>query len=120
MFDGEELAGVIDFDLASPGPRVLDMGYAAYRFVPLTDPANPDVSHPGAAVQARRLEAFCAAYGDECADPRAVTGAAIGKLRELVAFIVRSAAAGDAAQRVVLERGDLAIYERDITYLERR
>ncbi|MGZ8605169.1 MAG: phosphotransferase [Actinomycetota bacterium] len=77
MFDGEELAGVIDFDLASPGPRVLDMGYAAYRFVPLTDPANPDVSHPGAAAQARRLEAFCAAYGDECADPRAVTGAAI-------------------------------------------
>ena len=119
MFEGEVLTGVIDFDLASPGPRVLDMGYAAYRFVPLTDPANPDVSHPGAAAQAQRLEAFCAAYGAERADPRAVTDAAIGKLRELVDFIVRSAAAGDAAQRVVLERGDVAIYERDIAYLER-
>jgi Phosphotransferase enzyme family len=119
MFEGEELTGVIDFDLASPGPRVLDMGYAAYRFVPLTDPANPDVPHPGDAAQARRLEAFCAAYGADRLGPRAVTDAAIGKLRELVDFIVRSAAAGDAAQRVVLERGDVAIFERDIAYLER-
>ena len=78
MVEGEDLTGVIDFDLASPGPRVLDMGYAAYRFVPLTDPANPDVPHPGAAAQAPRLEAFCAAYGDERVDPRAVTDAAIG------------------------------------------
>ena len=47
MFEGEELTGVIDFDLASPGPRVWDMGYTAYRFVPLTDPGNPDVPYPG-------------------------------------------------------------------------
>ena len=65
MFEGTELTGVIDFDLASPGPRVWDMGYTAYRFVPLTAPGNPDVAFPGAAGQARRLAAFCAAYGDE-------------------------------------------------------
>ena len=47
-----------------------------------------------------------------------MTTAASAKLRELVAFIVRRAAAGDPAQRVVLERGDTAIYERDIAYLE--
>ena len=38
----------------------------------------------------------------------------------MVAFIVSSSAAGDAAQRIVLARGDTAIYEADIAYLERR
>lgn len=41
MFEDGTLTGVIDLDLASPGPRVWDMAYTAYRFVPLTDPANP-------------------------------------------------------------------------------
>jgi hypothetical protein len=66
----------------------------------------------------RRLEVFCAAYGDPGIGPPEVTAAAIAKLRELVAFIVDSAAAGDPAQTAVLERGDVAIYERDIAYLE--
>ena len=44
--------------------------------------------------------------------------AAVAKLRELVAFIAREAAAGDPAQQAVLARGDVAIYERDIAYLE--
>ena len=118
MFEGTELTGVIDFDLASPGPRVWDMGYTAYRFVPLTAPGNPDVAFPGAAGQARRLAAFCAAYGDERIGPGDVIDAAIGHLRELVAFIVRSAAAGDPAQQAVLARGDTVIYERDLAHLE--
>jgi len=117
-FEAEELRGVIDWDLASPGPRVRDMGYTAYRFVPLTDPGNPDAPYPGQAEQRRRLEVFCAAYGDPGIGPPEVTAAAIAKLRELVAFIVDSAAAGDPAQTAVLERGDVAIYERDIAYLE--
>jgi hypothetical protein len=116
-FEGGELTGVIDFDLASPGPRVWDMAYTAYRFVPLTDPANPDVPYPGAPAQARRLAAFCEAYGDGRIGPGEVVEAAIAKLRELVEFIVRSAAAADPAQQAVLERGDAALYERDIAYL---
>lgn len=119
LFEGGEPTGVIDFDLASPGPRVWDMGYAAYRFVPLTAPDNPDVAHPGDAEQARRLERFCAAYGDDRIQPRDVIAAAIAKLRELVDFIVTSAAAGDPAQQAVLARGDTAIYEGDLAYLRR-
>jgi len=118
MFEGTELTGVIDFDLASPGPRVRDLGYAAYRFVPLTDPDNPDVPHPGAATQAARLAAFCDAYGMARIAPADVLDSTVGKLRELVAFIVDSAAAGDPAQQAVLARGDTEIYERDRAYLE--
>jgi Ser/Thr protein kinase RdoA (MazF antagonist) len=116
MFEDGRLTGVIDLDLASPGPRVLDLAYTAYRFVPLTDPANPDAPFPGEREQRRRLEALCAAYGDQT--PGAVAEAAAAKLREMVAFIEREAAAGDPAQQAVLARGDTAIYERDIAYLD--
>jgi hypothetical protein len=118
MFEGTRLTGVIDFDVASPGPRVRDMGYTAYRFVPLTDPGNPDVPYPGAGEQERRLELFCSAYGQPAIGPGDVVHSAAAKLRELVAFIVSGAAAGDPAQQAVLARGDTLIYERDIAYLE--
>lgn len=87
--------------------------------MPLTDPANPDAPFPGASAQTRRLHAFCAAYDHPHIQPAGVLAAAAAKLRELVAFIEREAAAGDPAQRVVLARGDVAVYERDIAYLER-
>jgi hypothetical protein len=119
MFEDGKLTGVIDLDLASPGPRGWDMAYTAYRFVPLTDPANPDAPSPGADAQTRRLAAFCAAYGDEGIEPSAVLESAADNLRELVAFIERRAAEGDAAQQAVLARGDVAIYRRDIAHIER-
>jgi Phosphotransferase enzyme family len=116
MFEHGQLTGVIDLDLASPGPRVWDMGYAAYRFVPLTHPANPDTPFSSAHDQARRLTAFCEAYGEANIAPCDVWRAAVAHLRELVAFIEREAAAGDRAQQAVLARGDVAIYKRDIAY----
>lgn len=117
MWDGDELTGVIDFDTASPGPRVWDMAYTAYRFVPLTDPDNPDVPYPGVDEQRRRLNLFCEAYDVPEISSRQVVETAIDRLSELVAFIVEQAAAGDAAQQAVLDRGDTTIYERDIAYL---
>jgi hypothetical protein len=59
IVDGATVVGMIDWDLASPGPRVWDMAYTAYRFAPLTDPANPDAPFPGTDEQRRRLAAFC-------------------------------------------------------------
>jgi hypothetical protein len=118
IFEGTEPTGVIDWDVASPGPRVHDMGTTAYRFVSLTDPDNPDAPYTGRAEQARRLRAFCDAYGDERIGPPDVIAATLANLRELVDFIVTGAAAGDPAQRAVLERGDVTIYQRDIAYLE--
>jgi Ser/Thr protein kinase RdoA (MazF antagonist) len=89
MFLDGKLTGVIDLDLASPGPRVWDIAYTAYRFAPLTDPANPDARFPGEQAQLRRLTTFCAAYGLAVIKPADVLRAAAANLRELVAFIER-------------------------------
>jgi hypothetical protein len=119
LFQDGQLTGVIDLDLASPGPRAWDMAYTAYRFAPLTDPANPDAPFRGVEDQSRRLAAFCAAYGDPAIEPSDVLQSAAAKLHELVAFIETQAAAGDTAQQAVLARGDVLIYRRDIEHIER-
>ena len=117
IFDEGRLVGVIDFDTASPGPRVWDMAYTAYRFVPLTDPANPDVRFPGVMEQARRLQLFCDSYGMAGIGPKEVLDTSIARLKELMAFIIDSAAAGDPAQHAVLARGDTDIYQRDAAWM---
>src|SRR6185436_15578758 len=109
MFEDGKLTGVVDRNLASPGPRAWDTAYAAYRIVPLTDRVNPDAPFPGVKEQARRLAAFCAAYDDPAVGQSGVLDSAAAELRELVAFIERQAAAGGASQRAVLARGDVGI-----------
>ena len=42
VFRDHKLTGVIDWDFASPGPRLWDLAYLAYRMVPLMGPDNPD------------------------------------------------------------------------------
>ncbi|MEU6131878.1 aminoglycoside phosphotransferase family protein [Saccharopolyspora sp. NPDC047091] len=117
LFEDGRITGVIDFDTASPGPRVWDLGYTAYRFVPLTGPRNPDVGHPGVAEQRRRLALFCDAYGLPEITPADVLRIAITRLQDLVEFIVGSARAEDPAQQAVLDRGDTEIYRHDIDHL---
>ena len=42
IFRDESFVGLIDFDLCAPGPRVWDIAYTAYRFVPLMPVAAVD------------------------------------------------------------------------------
>jgi hypothetical protein len=77
-------AGAIDFDAASPGPRVWDLAYLAYRLVPLTAPENPDVPLTPEATRAARLAALCAAYGGP--SPADVLATVPSRLDELAAL----------------------------------
>jgi hypothetical protein len=106
---GGRVVAMIDWDTASPGPRVWDVAYLAYRLVPLgpagadpdpggpgtrgpdPDVRDPDVRDPGE--RARRLRLLCAAYGD--LDPAAVLPVVVRRLTELAAF-PRDRADGDA------------------------
>ncbi len=40
VFHQGNLRGLIDFDTASPGPRVWDLAYLAYQLVPFTETAG--------------------------------------------------------------------------------
>ena len=94
--DGAPVAA-IDFDHASPGPRVWDLAYLAYRLVPLAAPGNPDL--PDVGDRSGRLERLCASYGGP--SPDGVLAILPRRLRELAAMSPRAHAAlylRDAAQ----------------------
>jgi aminoglycoside phosphotransferase (APT) family kinase protein len=69
VFRDGRFAGAIDFDLCSPGPRLWDIAYTAYRYVPLMPPAKADVPDGACecspfevAEMCSRLGSFLAAY----------------------------------------------------------
>jgi len=65
VYSGGAPTGVIDFDLAGPGPRLRDVAYAAYWLVPLSFHSAEQKAFAEADVQqgSRRLHLFCAVYG---------------------------------------------------------
>lgn len=61
VFQNGEVVGVIDWDFASPGPRMWDLAYLAYRIVPISEHDRSDTFTPDE--RRRRLTLLCAAYG---------------------------------------------------------
>jgi hypothetical protein len=115
VFRGRTLAGAIDFDTASPGPRAWDLAYLAYRLVPLTAPGNPDAPATPEPERDRRLALLCASYGPP-ADDAAVAAAVPKRLEELRAFtLARLDEGGPPALRE-----HAGLYEADARYMRAR
>ncbi|MFF0863388.1 phosphotransferase enzyme family protein [Nonomuraea sp. NPDC003560] len=108
--DGRPVA-LIDFDTAHPGPRVWDVAYAAYRFVPLSDPRHDGADPVGE--QARRLRLFADAYGLAEGDRPALPVTVADRLAHLVRHMRDRAAAGDRAFAAHIARGDDVLYGAD-------
>lgn len=79
VYRGHAWAGAIDFDLCTPGPRLWDLAYTAYRYVPLTphrddavaDGEGPDRTDAPAPERARRLAVLLEGYGSLVIDDAA-------------------------------------------------
>ncbi|WP_240958554.1 phosphotransferase [Streptomyces barkulensis] len=118
VFDGRRTVGVIDFDYARPGPRRWDLGYALYRFAPLTDPANGD-GFGSLAEQAHRTRLFLDSYGCTPAERLDAVRAVELRLQALVDLIRQSAADGDENFQRAIDEGHVDLYLRDIRHVER-
>jgi aminoglycoside phosphotransferase (APT) family kinase protein len=108
------VTGAFDFDIAHPGPRLWDVGYAAYRWALLTAPTNSDEAG-SPAEQRRRLRLFCDAYGTD--DTLGVVVAAQMRLGLLVETIRSLASAGHAAFGQHIADSHDQLYLSDIAYL---
>jgi Ser/Thr protein kinase RdoA (MazF antagonist) len=86
VFDNQHLAGMIDFDVASPGTRLWDVVYAVYRFVPLTNDAH-SIACGWQPIPDRiaRLKLFCDTYGLDGRE--ALIETVIQRLEALVAYM---------------------------------
>jgi hypothetical protein len=116
VLDGDEAVGIIDFDTAHPGPRLWDIGYAVYRWAPLTAPDNRD-GFGTLDGQVRRARRFCDAYGLDDAGRAGLADAVIDRVEALVAFMRAAAAAGDTAFQGHLAAGHDRLYEHDVAYV---
>ncbi|MFI0905502.1 phosphotransferase enzyme family protein [Streptomyces sioyaensis] len=108
---------LIDFDTAHPGPRIWDVAYAAYRFVPLT--VAPEQGAVPVAEQARRLRLFADAYELADEDRAALVDIAITRLDHLMTHMAGQAAAGDEAFAAHLADGHHLHYRADAEHLAR-
>jgi aminoglycoside phosphotransferase (APT) family kinase protein len=106
VFQAGHLTGLIDFDTASPGPRIWDLAYLAYRLVPLGEYA--DDHSPAADARTQRLAALIGAYGYPF-EPDAVVRVAAERLDDLAEFTDRRAADTGRADLM----GHAALYRRD-------
>jgi Ser/Thr protein kinase RdoA (MazF antagonist) len=102
------LVGAIDFDYASPGPRLWDLAYLAYRIVPYVEDAYgaQDLDRDD------RLSTLINAYGTS-ASPAAVRACMADRLDDLRAFTLKIARR--TGRRELLEHA--AMYGRDAVRL---
>ena len=109
---------LIDFEMAAPGPRIWDVAYAAYRFVPLRAPADeaPPLTPDE---QGRRLALFLDAYGASFTAGDLLEEV-LERLAALRAFMHERAAAGDAGFARHIAEGDADLYQRDAQYIRAR
>ncbi|MBM0275037.1 aminoglycoside phosphotransferase family protein [Micromonospora tarensis] len=116
VLDGNRVAGIIDFDHAQPGPRLWDVAYAAYRWVPMTAPGNAD-GFGTTAEQAARLRSFCDQYGLDDDKRVGFIDTVVARLHTMVDFMRTQAAAGNKAYAGHLADGHHIQYLNDAEYL---
>ncbi len=115
--------GLIDFDTACPAPRIWDIAYALYRFVPLSaatfDPKRQTYRHyvreQEAPLRQELVERFFAAYG--CQRPVDVFDIVIQRLQNLLQFMSQEAAAGNVVFQQLQAAGHAQLYHRDIAFI---
>ena len=111
VYEDGRAVGVIDFDFASPGPRLWDLAYLAYRIVPLsTDTAD------GFSGQERekRLAVLLDAYGasDTMAELREVAGHRLRELGSLSDTMAEGLGKPELHEHAALYRKDAAALRR--------
>ncbi|WP_027005290.1 phosphotransferase [Conexibacter woesei] len=110
------LAGLIDFDMAGPGPRIWDVVYAAYRFVPLSVKEGPAALH-AIQEQARRVRLFADAYNLSGDDRRRFVPTLLSRLDAIRQRILDGVAAGEEASVRHEAAGDAVVYQRDAEHV---
>ncbi|MDQ0642262.1 phosphotransferase [Microbacterium murale] len=111
VFEHQQLVGVIDFDMAAPGPRLWDLAYLAYRLVPYVEDAEAPADVRAA--EPTRLAKLLSAYGTDVSNDSLWTMMA-----------ARLDALAEHSRSESIARPELAahaeMYERDATRLRDR
>jgi thiamine kinase-like enzyme len=112
-----EAVGIIDFDTLHPGPKMWDIVYAVYRWIPFKNPNSPD-SHGNLKEQIRKTKLFMDTYGVNSKSKNSFVSVLIKRLESLTDFMRYEANNGNKDVQLNIEEGHLQLYLNDIKYLK--
>lgn len=122
IFNHERPIGIIDFDVAGPGPRLWDIAYTLYTCVPLS---RCYLSETGETVYynssqhanriKQRVRLFFDSYGEGIKEE--YVDMVLLRLEGLCKTMTRKANEGDMAFQKMIEEGHLHHYQNDITFI---
>ncbi|KON84989.1 aminoglycoside phosphotransferase [Rossellomorea marisflavi] len=125
IFHNKQVAGIIDFDVAAPGPRVWDVAYALYTCVPLgvghLDENGEAVYYEAgrdAHLRKERIDLFFKAYGMEHLK-EGIVDVVKRRVQALQSTMKRKAAEGDEAFQRMIDEGHYDHYERELAFIKR-
>jgi hypothetical protein len=96
-FDGDEVVGVFDWDLAGPTTPLLELAFIAWNCVPLWRDTGPETA-------AERLSVIAGAYGGP--DARQILHAVPHRIEAMLDWIPTAAAAGDQGMARLMTLGE--------------
>jgi len=122
IFDQERPVGIIDFDVAGPGPRIWDIAYTLYTCLPLS---RFYLSETGEKVYynslqhgnriKQRIKLFFDNYGKEINED--FLEIVLLRLEGICKTINRKAIEGDTAFQKMIDEGHLEHYQNDIKFI---
>lgn len=123
IFNRKKPAGIIDFDVAAPGPRIWDIAYTLYTCIPLSRLYHSESGEPvyyepfrDAGRIKKRIEMFFESYGMKGIEEDYLEMVLL-RLEGLCQFMLRKASEGDTAFQEMLDRGDYEHYQNDILFI---
>ncbi len=116
-FVNDRVHGIIDFDTLHPGPRLWDIAYAVYRWIPFVSPANPDY-RDDLDEQIRKLKLFSDTYDLDKNEREQLPHVMLERIQSLVEYMQKEADAGNEDVLKNIEDGHLELYIHDIQYIK--
>lgn len=123
IFNHERPVGIIDFDVAGPGPRIWDIAYTLYTCVPLSRYFLPEsdeevvyydsLKHADRIKQ--RVKLFFESYGDGIEED--YLEMVLLRLEGLRKTITRKASEGDIAFQKMVDEGHVEHYQNEIKFI---
>jgi aminoglycoside phosphotransferase len=125
IFQNETPIGVIDFDMAAPGPRLWDIVYALYTCVPLSRLYHTEAGEAvyyDAAKDAERIKKrvalFFDSYGMQGIE-KGVLEMVLLRVEALCKTMQRKASEGDKAFQKMIDEGHYDHYQKEIAFIRK-
>ncbi|MEI2467934.1 phosphotransferase [Niallia taxi] len=123
IFNNERPVGIIDFDVAAPGPRLWDIAYTLYTCVPLSrlwHTEKGEAVHYNPLKDAdrikQRVKLFFECYGVENMD-KDFLDMVILRVEGLCKYMIKKAEEGDIAFQKMLDEGQLEHYQKELQFI---